>query len=104
MPSAVITWPPQEKDTYDLSSNNYKLHSGGLLRDGSVVKSTCCSWRGSYLPHEGSQPSVTAILGDPTLTSGLCGNQACMHILHIHACRHKIHKRHFLKSTMDYID
>lgn len=38
------------------------------LRDGSEVKSVCCSLRGSELlsqPYQGSQPSVTPAPGHP---------------------------------------
>jgi hypothetical protein len=44
-------------------------------RDGSAVKSICCSFKGpefrTYHPHNGSQPSVTMVAGDLIPTPGL---------------------------------
>ena len=58
-------------------------------RDVSI-KGICFSYRESGLnfqhPHSGSQPSVTQVVEDLTVFSGLCRHQACTW-LYIHVCR-----------------
>lgn len=50
-------------------------------KDDSVVKNTGCSSRGvrfdSQVLHDSSQPSLTTVPGDSTLSFGLHEHQAC---------------------------
>jgi hypothetical protein len=58
-------------------------------KDGSVIKSRGCSRRKPEFslghPHGGSQASITAVPGDPMLSSDLHGHQACTWCTYIHA-------------------
>lgn len=60
-------------------SKLYVKNRGQSWRNGSTVKSTCCSYRGHQLesqhPHGGSQLSVIPFPGHPTPFSGLCGTR-----------------------------
>ena len=65
-----------------------EIQTLGGWRDGSVVKSMGCSFRGirfnSQYLHDGSQPPVTLVPGDLTL-SGVCGHQVPHWCIDIHA-------------------
>jgi hypothetical protein len=68
-----------------LASHN---KNGRGRRDGSVVKSTDCFCRkprfGFQNSHDGSQPSITPVPEDPTLSSGPCRH--CMYAVHKYTC------------------
>ena len=59
---------------------HFKKKKGGWS-DGSVAKSTDCSFREPRFypqhPHGGSQPSVAPDPGDPMASSGFYRNQTC---------------------------
>lgn len=61
---------------------------GSVVKDGSVIRSTYCSYRGpgfsSKYPHEDSQLFVTQVLGDNTLSDLLRHMNVHVHI-HRHA-------------------
>lgn len=64
--------------------------------DTSVVKSTGQSYRGprfdSHYPHGAHKLLVAPVPGNPTTSSGLCGQ--CTHVVHKHADKtHKIGKQ-----------
>lgn len=63
----------------------------GSWKDGSTVKSTCCSFRVpvfiSQHPHGASQPSVTPVSGDPIPSSDFHRHQACVWHIYIHGSR-----------------
>lgn len=64
----------------------------GSWRYGLAVRSTCCSCRGIVLnsqhPNDGSQPTITPVVGYaivwPPKTRGT-------HMIHIHICRQNTH-------------
>jgi hypothetical protein len=71
----------------------------GEMKDGSVVKSTCCSREtafNSQKRHSRPQPSVTLILGDP-LTSDLFGHEAFTWCTYVHASKILIYIKNGIK-------
>ena len=82
----------------------------GSWEDGSAVKSTCCSCRGSEFasqhPRDGAQASVTLIPGIwcPLLNSS--AQELCVHILYIDSCRQNMdtHKPKRIKNYRVFLD
>jgi hypothetical protein len=68
----------------------YFLTFTGAWRDCSLVKRTCCSYKGPKFgfqhPHSGSQPCVAAVLWDLTSFPDLHKHRH-VYVLHIHIDR-----------------
>lgn len=83
--------------------NRLKTHFKAW-RNGLVVKSSCCFWRGpgfnSQHPHGGSQPSLTTLTGVFMGSSHPWGHQT--HTVCIYACRQNTLKK-MSKSNNRYI-
>lgn len=96
--------------SYSFSLTGRSENGEMVWRDGSLVRSTGCSFREHRVnpqhPHSTSQPTVTAVLGDPTTSSFLSGHQAFIGARHI--CRkntytYKINTFLMVKCTFQLI-